>query len=112
MRSKICMNSSAVCCERTMRSRSWQLMQPSVAFFWSSVPGKLASHSAFDSWFTSFLVGCRLMSAVAALWSLNFVTDRPDREGILAGCEPRRREAVVAAGIGDDADRHGAARLL
>src|SRR5262249_60522823 len=64
MRSNTCTNSLASWVEVTMRSRSWHPMQLSSAFFWVSVPGKLASHSALVSCFARFRVGRSLISAV------------------------------------------------
>src|SRR5437763_1589896 len=43
--------------------------------------------------------------------AVEIIADRADRDGIRAGLEPRRREAVVAGRVGDDRDRDDRARL-
>ena len=76
-----------------MRSRLWQLMQLSSAFFCVSVPGKLASHSALVSCLARFLVGRSLMSTVVvlaggdvgALGTFEVIADGADGKRVAAG---------------------------
>ena len=83
-----------------------------VAFFCWSVPGKLASHSAFESWaarssvlrsFKSCFAGCCAATSTLAGRSRSYPTARMRNE-YWPGSS-RRRKAVIALRVADDGDR-------
>ena len=110
-------NSFASCRERVTSSSVWQCAQPRIDAFCSSVPGKLASHSALVSCdarsraFVSFRSAVVVRSARQRRLTrgVEVVADGPDAEGVVARLEPCARKTIAALPIAHDGRRDGGA---